>query len=404
MAAALTWALQGWLPPAWALFGGVLTLPLAIVSYWMNGYWGGAVAALGGALVLGGYARILRRQQLWYSLAVGAGIAILANTRPYKGLVFCIPLANGLFLFWPASHGVRARTLALALVAAVLIPAFVITGYYNQAVTGSAFQLPFTEYARQYARIPIFNFQSLQPAKEDRTSVMIDLHQHWEVKQWEAARTLELIPLRLKDWKETGSTIFGSPVTGLLVLGFLGHLWRDRRIRMALWCVAATLAGSLIEVRYYQNYAAPAVAALFILLIQALRHLRQWKPGGRPAGRFLSRVLPLLLAGAALGAQGYALLRQEPVPQPVNAYRDTVSGKLLDDDPGSRHVILVRYTGHQSPHEEWVYNGADIDAQDVIWAHDLGSSENEKLIGYYKDRKVWLLQPDIDPTGLTPYR
>ena len=42
MAVALVWAMQGWLLSRWALLGGVLALPLAINSYWMNSYWGGA--------------------------------------------------------------------------------------------------------------------------------------------------------------------------------------------------------------------------------------------------------------------------------------------------------------------------------------------------------------------------
>jgi hypothetical protein len=65
-------------------------------------------------------------------------------------------------------------------------------------------------------------------------------------------------------------------------------------------------------------------------------------------------------------------------------------------------VILVHYTGSQSPHAQWVYNSANIDAQNVIWAHDLGSAENAALLEYYKNRKIWRLEPDIDPTRLEP--
>jgi hypothetical protein len=233
---------------------------------------------------------------------------------------------------------------------------------------------------------------------------MLDLHQNWEREQWEKARTWQLIPLRLKDWENAFSIILESMLTGLPVVVLLPSLWRDRRIRLPLMCVIAVLAGSLIEVFYYQHYAGPATVALFIVVVQAFRHLRQWRPGGQPAGRFLSRAIPVLVVGAAMAAQGLVILRQKPPEdsQPANARRDQVAAKLKDQ-PG-RHVILVRYTSTHSPHAEWVYNSADIDAQDVIWAHDLGSDENAPLLEYYKDRKIWLLQPDINPTWLDPYR
>ena len=401
MTAALVWAMQGWLPDRWALLGGLLAMPLGISSYWMNSYWGGAVAAIGGALLLGGYVRVVKRKQVWYALAMGIGIAILANTRPYEGLVFCIPVAIAFLLSRPLS---RQRLSAVALIAAVLIPSFAATGYYNRRVTGSAFQLPFTEYARQYVYIPLFNFMPLGATKVYRTPVIYDLHQNWEREQWEKARTWELIPIRLTDWKKAASTVLGSVLMGLVIVAFFPNLWRDRRIRLPLMCVLAALAGSLIEICYYQHYAGPATAALFILAVQALRHLREWRPGGQPVGRFLSRAIPVLVVGAAVASQGIVILRQEPPEnsQPRNARRAQVE-RLLEERLG-KHVILVHYTGSQSPHEEWVYNSADIDAQDVIWAHDLGSVENAPLLEYYKDRKIWRFQPDINATWLDPYR
>jgi len=40
----------------------------------------------------------------------------------------------------------------------------------------------------------------------------------------------------------------------------------------------------------------------------------------------------------------------------------------------------------------------------VVWALDLGSVENEKLLRYYPDRTAWLIEPDAWPPRLTPYR
>ena len=46
---------------------------------------------------------------------------------------------------------------------------------------------------------------------------------------------------------------------------------------------------------------------------------------------------------------------------------------------------------------------ADIDGSRVLWARDLGEGENEKLIRYFPDRHVLLLEPDLSPPQLGPY-
>ena len=73
-------------------------------------------------------------------------------------------------------------------------------------------------------------------------------------------------------------------------------------------------------------------------------------------------------------------------------------------------LVIVRYP---SPDwhlgDEWVYNGADIDGQRVIFAHDLGADQDRALLDYYWDRAALLLtfnsasgQEQIEPFPQPP--
>jgi hypothetical protein len=74
----------------------------------------------------------------------------------------------------------------------------------------------------------------------------------------------------------------------------------------------------------------------------------------------------------------------------------------LSHTPG-KHLILVRYDADHNIHDEWVYNGAEIDSAKVLWARDIDPQQNSKLFAYFKDRQIWRVNPDEDNTELVPY-
>ncbi len=64
---------------------------------------------------------------------------------------------------------------------------------------------------------------------------------------------------------------------------------------------------------------------------------------------------------------------------------------------------MVRYSPGHYPFDEWVYNAPDIDGAKVIWAREMDAANNLELIRYYKDRNVWLVQPDAQPPQVSAY-
>jgi hypothetical protein len=70
---------------------------------------------------------------------------------------------------------------------------------------------------------------------------------------------------------------------------------------------------------------------------------------------------------------------------------------------GGRHLVIVRYDAGHDPLREYVFNAADIDGSEVVWARDMGPEQNRELIRYFATRQVWLLEADHKPPKLMPY-
>ena len=63
-------------------------------------------------------------------------------------------------------------------------------------------------------------------------------------------------------------------------------------------------------------------------------------------------------------------------------------------EQGGHHLVMVLYDPSHSPHYEWVYNRADIDGSDVVWARSLGPAPDRALLRYFGERTAWVVRAD----------
>jgi len=71
--------------------------------------------------------------------------------------------------------------------------------------------------------------------------------------------------------------------------------------------------------------------------------------------------------------------------------------------PGE-HLVLVRYSKDHNSGEEYVYNDADIDHSKIIWAREIPGMDPAPLFHYFRNRDLWLYEPDEDDSIVQPYK
>src|SRR6185437_5859019 len=287
MCAAITWMLQGWLAAEWALLGGLLAvLRYAIFGYWADSYWGGAVGAMGGALVLGALPRIKESQRVRDGLLLGLGLVTLANSRPYEGFVLALPVGAMLFTMSPWRNPlILMKFLRRTIVplTTVLVLSGLWMGYYFWRVTGNPFRMPYQQERIAYGNVPQLLWQPQLGERNHvyRSEAMRQLYMDGEVKLYQAMHTsvgFVYVAIRklISFWRFYVGPVLTVPWLVLFFSLPYGFSWHDigKTTKLFLAVLGFCAVGMAAEIYFEPHYAAPLTGVTLFLVVKAIQRMR----------------------------------------------------------------------------------------------------------------------------------
>lgn len=399
-AAAVCWMLMAWVPPRWATLGGMMMVFHPMFLEWSQSYWGGAVALCGGAIAAGAFRRILRKPRARDAILMGAGIAVLASSRPYEGAILSLCLGAWMLAWMFGRKGPTARVFIRRVVmplGLMLALTLVWTGFYNWRVTGDPLRLPYTVHEEAYGIAPLFLFQKLRAEPRYNHAALGDLHSGWELSnyldQQTVAGVIRVVGVKLRnlfDWN-LQSLAFLIPL--LMLPCTLADRWTRGALIVILICVSAIL----LETWLLPHYSSLIVGLLFVIVMRAMRRLRAIRWRGARIGIHILRAMITMAAALAIASW-------TSQPAAGRGEWNSERARMIEEmrESRERHLVIVRYGPQHWIHQEWVHNEADIDNAPVVWARDM--KNNQPLLEYFSDRRVWLLEVNAGRATLRPYQ
>jgi hypothetical protein len=406
------WMLRGWVSPSWALLGGLFAVAMfGPLCVWTNTYWGGSFAATAGCLVFGALPRLREEFRIRDGILLGLGFVMHALSRQFESLLLLASV--GMFIALMAATlknlaRLRRPLMAAALMGLLVVPLIL---FQNRAVTGAWTVLPEQWSQYQYGVPVSFTFEPVRKPHVALTPQQELDYRAQALAHGPSADSVLRVLLRL-EFRVRYYRFFFMPPLYIAIFGFLFWL----RDRWSCW-VATTLAifalGTDLFPYLLVHYLA-AVTSLFVLVsIVGLQQLNRFRIRGIEVGTEIVRVIIVLCLAEFLAwyvmhafenPTFYPVMRFETWDSVENqgGVRRAEVAQRLDSLAGPL-LVFVRYSPHHAYQDEWVWNAADIDAAHVVFARDLGAEQDQQLIRYYPNRKVLLLEPDLDTPRLSSY-
>ncbi len=382
------------MPRRWALLAGLLlALNPNVHHQWSLSYMNGWLTAASAALVAGAVLRMRKALRLRDALWLGLGVSGLALTRPFEGVVFTISVA-GLLLYWwrnePWLTLLQRGGKAFALAAVPLSLTFALMGMHNVSTTGKLWQLPYQLHEQQYGVAPLSIFQSqreplMNEWSADVPPTVLAFHYGWSLDSYRKRNHLSGWCGAVAERFHVVAQLWGLAFCLLTACMVFKQAGAHRLI--CLLIAVGLLMGSFVP-WFFSHYFAPSLVWMVILTAFALHWMIHRLVSERWAVK-LAMVTLLLIQVGCMGTELVQANRREPTWADE---REAIVSRLHQS--GGRHLILVRYQADHDVHHEWVYNGADLVHNPIVWARSWRPDLDSQLLQQYPDRSVWVLEFD----------
>jgi hypothetical protein len=400
------WMLRGWVSPRLALAGGLLAvIEFGPLNRWMNDYWGGAAIAAAGCLVFGVLPRLRAAPRRRDAILLGLGLAMHLLARPFESIFLFLAVA----LFWAPWRRAELRAVArfLPYAAVPLVLAVVLLAAQNKQVTGSWTTMPEALSQYQYGVPAALTIQSQVTPHVPLTDQQRMDYVMQRSFLGERSETLGTYLLRLEYRVRYYRFFFLAPL--YLALGAFLFALRERRFQWVALTLALFALGTNFFPAFQLHYVAACTCLFVLVSVVGLDRIAHRSTEA-------ARLVALVCAAQFVFWYGlHAFFDTADWSQAVRRYEtwDAVNhanperrisvNRQLDRVPG-KVLVFVRYSPHHIFQDEWVYNCAALDNARIVWARDLGDTDDRQLLRYYADRTPLLLEPDAQPPSLTPYR